>query len=241
MTCSRDDSGACCWLCDYNPVVVIATHRRKEITVKNISALRKQTFAPQIVVVCSEHDEFEFYQKQPVKTVMEENRPLGLKWQAGVRAAYKMQANPLIILGSDDILHFDYIRQALIKLEEGYDFVGMIYWYSYDLLQDKVYRSYYRNINAEFPIGSGKVFGKKILDACQWKLFDTNMDRRLDDRGHKVTSGFKVFLFKTPEVVAVKGDWPQLNTIDKYLKSPNIKTQVVSKDLIKDFYIYENT
>ena len=117
MKCSKDDSADCCGLCDYTPVVVIATHERKELTTKNINELLLMTPKPKIVIVCSSQDELEYYKELGVNVVHYPNRPLGAKWQAGVNVAAKLGANPLIILGSDDFINNDYLKFALQKSE----------------------------------------------------------------------------------------------------------------------------
>lgn len=228
MNCYKDDSASCCGgYCNYNPVVVMATDKRIEITTANIAALKKQTMSTKIVLVVSDRAEMDYYAKMDDVTVLlEPNRPLGRKWQIGVNVAYrKLNANPLIILGSDDLLHPDYIKMAVGKLIEGFDFVGMTTWYCYDVKNTVAYQSEYIAINADFPIGSGKVFSKKVLDSCSGKLFDMAADRKLDDIGHARVRGFKSFLIRQPMVLAVKGRWQQMNTIEAYLKAINIRTR----------------
>lgn len=231
MICGKDDAADCCGLCDYNPFVVIATHERTEITTENIRLLKLQSFVPKIVLVCSLQEEFEYYKTLGVTAILEPNNPLGRKWQVGVSVAYKMGANPLIILGSDDILSKNYIRDSLRKLKEGFHFVGCTSWYSYDTKRNQTYKSEYSNLNKDFPLGSGKVYSRLILDSCKAKLFDVSANSKLDDMGHKQTIKHNSFLFRTPEILAVKGRWKQLNPIEKYMSSRNIKTSVVRVDL----------
>lgn len=237
MICGKDDSGTCCGLCHYTPVVVIATHQRKEITTKNIELLKRQTFIPKIVIVCSDKEEFNYYKQLDVSVILEPNRPLGRKWQVGVNAAVKMGANPLVILGSDDLLHYDYIKKGLAKLHDGFDFVGTITWYSLDVKNRNLYHCYYRGINSEFPIGSGKMYSKTLLDKIRNKIFDTSADRKLDDQGHRLIkqNNAKIHLFKEPYILAVKGRWNELNPIEAYLKSPNIKSTKVDLKIIETF------
>lgn len=237
MTCPKDDSASCCGLCDYNPIVVIATHERKDITTRNINSLKAQSFLPKIVIVCSDHQELEYYKTLGVSVMLEPNRPLGKKWQAGVNLAVKMGANPLVILGSDDILSKDYVKLSLQKLREGFDFIGTTHWVSLEPEKKQIYHSHYVGVNENYPIGSGKVYSKRLLDKIGNLVFDVKAEKRLDDNGHKMITNRnpKIFLFKEPMILAVKGNWKQLNPFDKYLNVPTIKSVKIKEDILEKF------
>lgn len=229
MICTKDDSGTPCkdCLCMFNPVVLIATHQRIEITTININLLKQQS--PKIIIVCSLSKEFEHYKTLGVNVILEANRPLGKKWQAGVNLANKMNANPLIILGSDDLLSTDYISTVLTKIKQGIDFIGSNAWYSLDKKINRLYSSRYINRNESFPIGSGRTYSKAILDKIRWKLFDTSAERRLDDLGYNLinSQGAKIHLIKEPLVLAIKSGVNEMNNIEAYLRSPNIKSEFI--------------
>ena len=239
MICASDDAGTNCkdCTCMFNPVVVIATHERREITTLNINLLKQQKEVPKIVIVCSLQEELEYYKQFQVTVIIAPNRPLGRKWHMGVNTAKMMGANPLIILGSDDLLEKDYIYNALMKFKEGYEFVGTTAWYSFDVKRDKLYESKYINRNENYPIGSGKVYSKGILDKIRWKVFDQAADRKLDDQGQRLINGHgcKTFLIKEPCILAVKGGWGELNPIEKYMNAPNIKSTLTDKSILNRF------
>jgi hypothetical protein len=219
--------------------VVIATHGRVEITTTNIKNLLLQKPKPSIVVMCSEQAELEYYKSFDVTVALEPNRPLGRKWQVGVNIARKMNPDALVILGSDDLLHDYYLRTALSKINQGYEFVGTTHWYNYDVKRNEVMHCNYVGMNKDFPIGSGKVYSKKVLDSIGWKLFDTNADRKLDDRGHKqmTLSHAKMFLIQEPMILAVKGKWPVMNSSDAYKQSRNIASRQADKEVLKKFHV----
>lgn len=237
MICSKDDSGKTCpdCTCMFNPVVVIATHQRKEITTKNIKLLKEQTDVPKVIIVCSLQEELEYYKQFQVTVILSENKPLGKKWQSGVNVANKLGANPLIILGSDDILSSGFIKMVLNKLKQGFEFVGCTAWFSLDVKANKIYSSRYINRNEDYPIGSGKVYTKSLLDRIGWKVFDQKADRKLDDQGQRLISGCKYYLYKEPHILAVKGGWNELNPIQSYLNAPNIKNEVTDMKVLQKF------
>ncbi len=237
MTCPQDDSGTCCGLCDMNVVVVIATHDRKDITTRNIKSLQLQKPQPKIVIVCSSLEELEYYKAMGVTVVHHANTPLGAKWQAGVNVAAKMKLDALVILGSDDILSKNYLVNALSKIKQGFDFVGCTHWYVHDVRNEEYLHCKYINLNEDFPIGSGKVYSAGILERIRYKLFDTMANRKLDDVGHKKiqNQNAKIFLFRTPEIMAYKGRWHMMNPTQAYKTSRNVSCTKIGKELINNF------
>lgn len=238
MICGKDDSGTCCGKC-FMPVVLMATHQRIEITSKNIESLLKQEV--RVVLVVSLQAELEYYKKYPITVVLKENRPLGAKWQYGVHAAHKLTPNPLVILGSDDILHPDYFKR-LKELMFKYEFVGLTSWFTYDYREGRLFKCEYTNRNENFPIGSGKAFSYDLLSNMRWKLFDSNADRRLDDMSFRLmrlmsSRNASSYLVREPLVLAYKGNWPVMNETRAYLKSRDIKFEKVDKSILKEFEI----
>jgi hypothetical protein len=237
MNCGKDDSGTCCGFCDKKVVVVICTHARVDITTRNIKSLQLQTPKPTIVVVCSSQPELEHYKELGVTVALEPNRPLGRKWQVGVNIAHKLNCDALIILGSDDILRNDFFRVTLSKIALGYEFIGSTEWYMQDVKGKEFYHCKYIHVNKDFPIGSGKVYAKSILEKCRWKIFDTTADRKLDDQGVRMVQnvGAKSYLFREPLVLAVKGGWNEMNPAHAYKSSRNIDCRLVNSDILKKF------
>lgn len=239
MICSKDDSGVCCGICEYNPVVVIATHERIEITTKNINSLKLQHPTPKIVVICSTQEELEYYKALGVSVALEPNKPLGRKWQCGVHIAKNLNANPMIILGSDDLISNDFFKKTFNKLNEGYEFIGCTEWITWDVKNNKYYHCKYQNANKDYPIGSGKVYSKSLLKKINYKVFDPKADRKLDDQGHRmiVANNANVYLFREPLVLAVKGGWNEMNKVEAYLRTPNIKPEVIDNKFLKNFNV----
>lgn len=225
MICGKDDSGQCCGNC-FNPVVLIATHEREEITTKNIKSLEGKC---RIILVCSTKLELEYYKKLGVTVILEPNKPLGRKWQCGVNVSVNMEPNPLIILGSDDFITDDYWNVLKTKIAEGYEFIGTTSWYNYDY--HRLYICKYTNRNEDFPIGSGKAYSLKGLKKIRWKVFDTEAERKLDDRGtlQARAQNLKTYIHKEPSILAVKGKWPVMNKTEDYLRSRNISSQRINQ------------
>lgn len=202
---------------EINPVVVIATHQRKDITSINIESLSKQTFIPKVVLVVSDATEIEFYKKYNIEIVVMDNMPLGKKWQSGVNKAIQMGANPVIITGSDDILDKRFVERSCVWIERGFHFVGLKSWYvNY---QRKLYEFKYM---APLPLGGGRAYSSTFLKQSG-DIFDASRNRHMDDHGwNKVKfSNVKRIIFNDPLILSIKGDWPMMNRAEDFFNSKN--------------------
>lgn len=212
-----------------NPVVLIATHARLLITKKNIDCLLRQSVTPKIILVVS--DLFEanaFISMFPeIHVIMEKNIPLGAKWQAGVNKAKEIGADPLIISGSDDFLCKGFIENAIQSIQNGYDFIGLRRWIVFDLNKKRGYDFEYKS---KMPLGGGRIYSKNALEKLNYCLFDTGKDMHLDDFGwnavlnHSLTYMQVNRSYPRPlNIVAVKGDWPSMNPIQKHFGHANTR------------------
>ncbi len=218
-----------------NPVVVIATHNRLNITSANILKLQEQTIVPKIVLVVSDRKEMEYYkaQFQSITIVQFPNEPLGNKWQTGVSVAKTLGANPLIVLGSDDILGLRFVEEACKKIESGIHFIGLkTYW-----VHEKG-KAYLINYQPLQPIGGGRVYSEEMLKRIKYKVFDTSKKRHLDDLGFSFakSSGLKYELIDsidTFELHAIKGDWAMMNPFNPHHRNVRVVRTEVSKNVFQ--------
>lgn len=215
-----------------NPVVLIATHKRVEITKLNIVSLMMQSVQPKIVLGVTDQNEANLYKNEfpEIDTYIASNSPLGFKWQMGVHRARAYNPDPLIILGSDDILGIDFIENAC-HLLRSYDFVGLKSWYV-------VHQSilYHYNYLSNIPLGGGRCYSGKLLNLIGYKLFDQSKERHLDDYGWRQTKGFKSYISKDIRkdglnLVSIKGNWEMMNPFSKFNSSPNVELVSKSRDM----------
>jgi hypothetical protein len=203
-----------------NPYVLIATHQRLSITKKNIECILAQNCG--VILVVSDKGEYDLFRQlfPTISVVNYPNIPLGAKWQVGVKMAQALNADPLIINGSDDILAPAFFTRADEMLRNGYHFVGLCSWYVYDMKY-----VYLFDYLAPMPLGGGRVYSAELLESIEYKVFDTARDRHLDDLGYHnmKVSLMRHTLLKEPLVLSVKGDWEVMNPVNKMFRSPNVK------------------
>lgn len=208
-----------------NPTVIMAIWGRQSIVEVNLRLLAMQNC--QIVVVCSINEDSNFVRglKLPnIHIVTTSNNPLGKKWQFGVDHARTLGANPVIILGSDDFLSANFIEKAC-ELSKYHDFVFFDNWFIHAQKEQKNYFLKYNMIKyGKPPLGSGRVYSERFLERHNWALFDTGKDWHLDDFAYfTMKSEDKILLNPTGmNILAVKGSWDTMNSLDKILSSDSI-------------------
>jgi hypothetical protein len=150
------------------------------------------------------------------------NDPLGNKWQAAVNAAKTLSPDCVVILGSDDEINDDYIKNAYKLLAAGYDFIGLR---RYNVIYKR--RKYILDYKPVMPLGGGRVYSRKMLDTINWQLFQP-LNRKLDDYGWQrvIKSGLRAISISETsrygmEITAIKGDWAMLNPFNP--NHPNLK------------------
>lgn len=210
-----------------NPVVLIATHQRIEITFRNIKSILNQSIVPKIVLVCSDTKEAAFYGVEfpSIDVHITDNQPLGAKWQHGVNQARLLKPNPLIITGSDDLLGQNFVQHVCETIDRGYEFIGFQRWH---VVNGKTcYLFDYTPKMPDFPLGA-RAYSKRMLEAIKYRLFDVVKDKHLDDHGwnRAKASGLKYLLTRASDmfpIYSIKGDWPVLNQFERMLNSPNCR------------------
>jgi hypothetical protein len=214
-----------------NPIVLICTHNRLEITSYNIVSLLNQSVKPKIVLVVSSLEEKIYYRKKfiDVHVIRYANVPLGAKWQYGVNEAFQMQANPLIILGSDDILSPGYIETCSHLTGLGHDFIGLYHWFIH-----YKGRAFHCQYLANQPLGGARSYSYDLLKKLDGKLFDDRLNRHLDDYAVKKLKELYIPCHSDSalQVHAIKGDWPVMNNFNP--NHPNIK--ILSEHKSSDFF-----
>lgn len=216
---------------NYKPTILIATHNRYEITKQLVKKLFEDNENIQVVLVVSDFIEFGQFKSlmlDNLHLIKIPNNPLGAKWQYGVNQAKKLGANPLIIVGSDDVLNKEFVANAIKYLHDGYHFIGLRrYWVKH---KGKRYLIDYKPI---MPLGGGRVYSANLLDRMRWKVFQAK-ERRLDDYGWEqvVKIGARTILISDiekagMEITAIKGDWPMMNPFDATHKNLTIIKECV--------------
>jgi hypothetical protein len=164
-------------------VVVMVLTSPAEIWVMILKILMTYRFK-KIVVVWSSDKDWEDIQKidNPIfQWVYQSTGSLNQLWQSGVNEAAMYQSEAIILMGSQDLVSYQYCQEAMKKVRDGFELIGSRNWlevYLQDMDSQRAgrpdlvrYAEYNdKRADGEF-IGSGRVISKYLLDKMKWQLF----------------------------------------------------------------------
>jgi hypothetical protein len=109
------------------------------------------------------------------------NAPLGAKWNAGLPAVRALEADAILIVGSDDLLNAPVIETYAKALREGVRYMGLQDLYFYDQPSDRtVHWPGYTGKRAGESAGLGRCIHRSYLDAVDWTLWEDTREHGLD-------------------------------------------------------------
>lgn len=102
------------------------------------------------------------------------NRPLGRKWNYGVRALMNLDVDAVMIVGSDDLVSWSYFEIVRDQLKLGADIISIRDLFIYHPPEDFV-------LYCESMIpGAGRVVTRKTIETVKGKLWDDDAQIYLD-------------------------------------------------------------
>lgn len=164
------------------------------------------------------------------------NRPLGSKFQKGITEAKKYDFDALILLGSDDILSAGCLDLYQSEIERGYDFVGFLDCYFFDL--DKKNMRYWGGYKGERqgePIGAWRCFSRRGLDKMNWKLWNADNNSPDYQMWSKVLKNKINYKLEYCDDLYRIVDLKTSENVTKFGKFPNSKPVNAKKEL-KGFF-----
>ena len=215
-------------------VIVSCIYKRMNISTFCIKRWSEYKNIHKIIIVYSLDEDFQRVKHLPnIQFVKHNNKPLNLKFQKGVSEAKKINADAIMILGSDDIVSQEYIDKSHDCLNKGYHYIGINTW-----LNSCFYRNNFIYTETTYKyrpqgdgIGAGRIISKYLLDKCNWNLyvFTKPANRGLDSLSFRnikryITTGKSIFDIVQYPLLCTKSNQEELsisvnNTyIDQILK-----------------------
>jgi len=206
-------------------VCVMATYKRETITEETLKMLKKQSVPIDVVVVGSSSSDKEVAKKCGCIYVNHDNKPLSQKWQAGIDKSRELSPDAVMVCGSDSWLSSNWC-ELIYPYTTKFDLVGVNNFYAckaYPKEKMKIIHRRYKGSRRNFPVGSGRMFSKKILDKVNWNIYPGSKNSGLDAQSYNVikTNGgsIKSLNDKNLKVLAIKSVWESLNPWKKYIRS----------------------
>lgn len=206
-------------------VCSMAIHKRKEVVISTIRQLQKQTIPIEIILVGSCDADNEVAKIVNVHYFEHKNQPLGAKLQFGVDMARKMNPDYMLRCGSDDWLSPNWCEFLISKFKPNIGLVGALTHYIAECTPGKPVQISWREAykgTERFgePIGQGRIFDCKFLEALDWKLFPVNfcagMDLRSFNRIKSVDAQHYCYKGNDIACLVIKGNWPCITLLSKY-------------------------
>jgi len=128
------------------------------------------------LVVYSEDNHGKMIKESGAIGVKYHNKPLGKKWNYGLKKAKKLDWDYLQIMGSDDLL-----SPGAFDLYKEVPFQGFLDFYVFDSISKQM--AYWRGYNifrAGETIGAGRLISRELVDKLKWKLWVDERNKGLD-------------------------------------------------------------
>lgn len=111
------------------------------------------------------------------------NNPLATKMNATLIVAKQIEADYVLCLGSDDIIHPELMAKYIELMKQGFDFIGVLDFYFYDTKSKKAaYWGGYRDSKrTNHTCGAGRIISKRLLDKFNWKIWENQQSHMLDN------------------------------------------------------------
>lgn len=134
------------------------------------------TYIPAVVV--SDKEDRDICAKYGVWHITQQNRPVNEKFNRAMYYMRDIQQENVMILGSDDIVSTGFVRKTLAEMEKGIDYIGTRTFYFYcgvGLDKGKMVK-----LTSAPTKGIGRTISCRVLDQCDWRLWDKEKNWGLD-------------------------------------------------------------
>jgi len=206
----------------------MASYKREKITSSAIKMLKRQTVAIKIIVVGSLPSDKIVAENNKVFYIESPNNPLSLKWQLGVNEARKLNPSHLMICGSDVWLSSNWVKNS-IPFFKDFNITGKNSFYTCSILPNEkiqiIHRGYKKR-RRNNPVGSGRIYSKKILDQINWGLYEGRLNKGLDGLNKKITEKIekvKIIYDNSMINLSFKSTWSTITPWNKLKKSKALK------------------
>ena len=114
-----------------------------------------------------------------------DNRPLGSKWNAGIKVFENLPISNVMILGSDDFVSDDFIEHSM-RICEGKDFCGCNDLYMFGAnLRRRGKRQFFYFAYPAYLVGPGRCYSRRVLESLGWVLWNGQRNTGLDSSAAK--------------------------------------------------------
>lgn len=157
--------------------ILTACYKREEVFKVFLDSLPGDAY---LICVGDEGENYQTFINSGIKGeyIFHENKPLGKKWNHGLRECQNLEFEYLVITGSDDIF-CPGLWNWYKTLDVHYAGITDLYFMDYPTGRIKYNDGFSANRRGE-PHGAGRAIHRNVLESANWKLWDDNINIGLD-------------------------------------------------------------
>ena len=203
-----------------NILIYTALWKRPEITkicfegIKRLQDYDRTRFNIKVLCVVSSDSDKHLCNDYGFNYCTADNKPLGKKWNTGLRFALdNLNWEYLIQIGSDDLLDGHLLESYELVMQKGWHHAGVRDLYFVEPTERKAIKYTYSSRFLRL-IGAGRIFSRTALDTT-YPLWDDNLNKSLDHSSENrlILAGYPPYFIETdePRVIDIKSVvniWP---------------------------------
>lgn len=144
----------------------------------SMDRLRKDIGINFPAICMSEKEDAAICYKHNIIHVIHENKPVSRKFNKAMLMMKDLNVDYVIILGSDDIMASDTLKEIFEMMKVGYDLIGVnsIYFFA----TNTMFKGELRLLHGTKMLGVGKTISSSVLDKIGWKPWGVDKNWGLD-------------------------------------------------------------
>lgn len=148
---------------------------------------------------------------------VEKNSPLTMKWQKGLGYMKGFNLDALCLQGSDDLASVEYWQNGVDMVAQATAPFGVRSCWMLDQSTGRM--GFFTMGSPERPVGCGRFYSRSILDAVEWTLWDTALERGLDGATEERLAkfGIKFTVAEIPGFIVDVKNQESMNQFGKFI------------------------
>jgi hypothetical protein len=158
-------------------IITINYNRQKVLKLfcASIKRLRNDVNIHFPVVCVSGMEDRQICEEYNIAHIYQDNKPATAKWDTAMSYMQKEQVDFVIIMGSDDIMSTECLRNIMSEMQHDTDLIGLQSMYVY--CAEGKSKGCLKHITTRGIFGVGKTINKRVLDKVDWKPWSVSVPR----------------------------------------------------------------
>ena len=164
--------------------IITINHKRPQVLTlwcAQIKRIREELNLYIPAVVVSEEEDKPICDRYHVVHITQENKPVTSKFNRAFKYMQGQGQDYVMTLGSDDIVSTQFVKDTMALMETGVDLIGVWSFYFYSGHgRDRGKLVKLERPNTRTFLGIGRTVSSRVLDQCDWTLWDVEKNWGMD-------------------------------------------------------------